>query len=233
MVSFLTVTQPVLPSVMARTYTRLVELDFSSLGPSSSSIVSPSASTLMSLALSLWNTLCSGMEAETMYVRPVSSAYRLPALPLVVTQPSILSFGALALIRVTPAPSSWIGPSRTSNSSPLSNFRKTLQSLMFLSLVSAIPEMQVKVLFPCLAHSSPCLFLMVNQPVAPSNSTLPRARRALPRTSCRGPSRTSTTSPGLRERTSLQPWDAKPSCRATAAQATKHGLGRSWRKGVP
>eukprot|EP00420_Gonyaulax_spinifera_P015029 CAMPEP_0197912140 /NCGR_PEP_ID=MMETSP1439-20131203/74218_1 /TAXON_ID=66791 /ORGANISM="Gonyaulax spinifera, Strain CCMP409" /LENGTH=46 /DNA_ID= /DNA_START= /DNA_END= /DNA_ORIENTATION= len=44
------------------------------------------------------------------------------------------SFAALALIRLTPAASSSMGPSSTIRTSPLSSFLRTLQSLMFTSL---------------------------------------------------------------------------------------------------
>mmetsp|Transcript_44812 Transcript_44812/g.126438 ORF Transcript_44812/g.126438 Transcript_44812/m.126438 type:complete len:203 (-) Transcript_44812:431-1039(-) len=137
-------------------------------------------------------------------------------------------------MRGTPALASSMGPSKTVKPSPFDNFRTTLQSLMSMLSVSAMFEVHTYVLLPRRTQSVPCCDLVVNQPVAPSEAALPRARMALPNDSFRGPSKTSSTSCAESTRNSLPPSLAKPSCRGTSPLLKyKQGLGISTRNGVP
>mmetsp|Transcript_41316 Transcript_41316/g.124689 ORF Transcript_41316/g.124689 Transcript_41316/m.124689 type:complete len:464 (+) Transcript_41316:632-2023(+) len=125
-----------------------------------------------------------------------------------------------------------MGPSKTVNPSPFDNFRTTLQFLMSITSVKAMFDVQTYVLLPGCTMSEPCFDLMVNHPMAPSDTAFALARMALPVTSVRGPSMSSTTSKAFSLRISLLS-EPNVSCNETSVVAYRHGFGIDCKNSVP
>mmetsp|Transcript_11089 Transcript_11089/g.18327 ORF Transcript_11089/g.18327 Transcript_11089/m.18327 type:complete len:265 (-) Transcript_11089:4200-4994(-) len=180
------VTQPSAPSCVARPRILSTSSNFSSFGPSTTSTASPFDNILSVGAWSLENDFCNGVSTNKVYSLVFSSAYTVPAFPLIVIQPSSPSFRDRPCIRVTlellffPVDDSVssTGPSKTKKVSFTFSFRRTLHALISFASVIAMPAVQVKYLPPFSAVIVPSFVLSVNHPSLPSWQALTLARLA-------------------------------------------------------
>mmetsp|Transcript_52648 Transcript_52648/g.146668 ORF Transcript_52648/g.146668 Transcript_52648/m.146668 type:complete len:348 (-) Transcript_52648:4945-5988(-) len=197
------VNHPTAPSLKFRPLTRLAPSFTSVFGPSVTSKTSPTSSVRTTELPGITRDSSGPARLQTNNLS-LASAYAVPWLPLIVTQPSCASLVARTLIRVRFFFSSTCSSSNGSRDSPTSSFRMALPSEMSSDVVTAMLCLHTSN-FVNSSVSKPVASRSVNQPVLPSFWAFPRTRCMSCDSSFRGPSMTSNTSPTFIFRTSALP----------------------------
>mmetsp|Transcript_91361 Transcript_91361/g.258029 ORF Transcript_91361/g.258029 Transcript_91361/m.258029 type:complete len:257 (-) Transcript_91361:5128-5898(-) len=171
------------------------------LGPSVTSKASPGCN-IRTILLLLANATWSATASLPTCLTTLSSRKVVPWLPFSVAQPSRPSSSALIFTRVRPLSSSSLVSFTNVNVSPTSSFRKIeLAFAMSKSSVSAVLVLTTQIA-DVSKYSLPVESFNVTHPTFPSDRAFPRTRCTSKAVAARGPSRSSSTTPGAAFKTS-------------------------------